>query len=85
MGVLVTTKTTDLLKFATYAYKLDFSVALTATRPICLQIRESSINHSSGLSVPVTKVMDHFPAEWFIKRFTRLKKLRDSGECVAQE
>jgi hypothetical protein len=29
--------------------------------------------------------MDHFPVEWFIKRFKRLKKLRKSGECVAQE
>ena len=80
-----TTKATDLLKFATYAYKLDFYVALTAARPVCLQIRESSINHTSGLSVLVTKVMDHFPVEWFIKRFTRQKKLRRSGERVAQE
>ena len=79
------TKATDLLKFATYAYKLDFCLALTAARPICLQIRESSINHSSRLSVLVTKVMDHFPLEWFIKRFTRVKKLKTSGECVAQE
>jgi hypothetical protein len=79
------TKATDLLKFATYAYKLHFCVALTTARPVCLQIRESSINHSSRLSVLVSKVMDHFPVEWFIKRFKRLKKLRKSGECVAQE
>jgi hypothetical protein len=79
------TKATNLLKFATYAYKSDFSLALTAARPVCLQIRESRINHSGRLSVLVTKVMDHFPVEWFIKRFTRLKKPRKSGECVAQE
>ena len=79
------TKATDLLAFATYAYKLDFYVALTAARPLCLQFRESGINHSGRLSVLVTKVMDHFPVELFIKRFTRLKKLRKSGECIAQE
>jgi hypothetical protein len=87
MEVLVTTKAADLLIFASYANKLVFSVALTAARPVCLQIRESNINHSSGLSVLVIKVMDHFPVEWFIKRFTStwLKKVRKSGECVAQE
>jgi len=79
------TKATDLLVFATYAYKLDCYVALTAALPLCLQFRESGINHSGRLSVLVTKVMDHFPVEWFIKRFTRLKELRKSGECVALE
>jgi hypothetical protein len=78
------TKATDLLVFATYAYKLYLDVALTAVRPLCLQIRESSINHSSRLSVLVTEVMDHFPVERFIKRFTRLNKLRKTGKCVAQ-
>jgi len=79
------TKATDLLVFTTYAYKLDFYVALTAALSLYLQFRESGINHSGRLSVLVTKVMDHFPVEWFIKRFTTLKKLRKSGECVAQK
>ena len=80
------TKATVSLVFATHEYKLNFSVALTvAITRLFTDSRERGINHSGRLSVLVTKVMDHFPVEWFIEPFTRLKKLRKSGVRVAQK